>query len=135
MSAGGSVLQRRTGTEVIRDVIRDAVGQRRILIEERFYPLQIANARGRANVHSGTARTQVAEHLSGRDRPVIRHIAPAAEMIISIREMDGAGAVLPPGVEVGSPRQKQIEDVELARGADLNARSEEHTSELQSRRD
>src|SRR5262249_43478710 len=55
MSTGGCILYRRAGTNVIRGILRNPVGQRGVLLQERSHPLQIANARCRANVQVGAA--------------------------------------------------------------------------------
>ena len=55
MPPGGGVLQRRAGTDVVRHVLRDAVRQRGVLIQQLPDTFQVADARGRADVDVGTA--------------------------------------------------------------------------------
>ena len=115
MPPGGGILERRAGANVVRDVFRNAVGQRGILIEECFHSFQIADARSRANVDVRAPSTQVLEHLCGSGMPVLRHIAPAAKVVIAVAELNRPRAILSPGVDVRSARQQQVNHVELAR--------------------
>src|SRR5207302_7251578 len=88
MSTGGRVAERRAGARVVGHVVRGAVGERGVAIEQLCYALDIADVRGRANVAVRAAGTEVSDHGGGRGGVLLAHVAPAAKIVIAVGELN-----------------------------------------------
>lgn len=78
------VFQGRAAAQVIRTVVRDPIGQRRILIQKLSYAVQISDVGRRPDVDVGATNSQMGEHLRGRCLDILRHVTPAAIVVIAI---------------------------------------------------
>ena len=61
------------------------------------------------------ARDEMPVHLGGRRRDLGRHVSPATVAVVSVGQLDRAGAVSAPGIDVGASSQQLIDDIDLTR--------------------
>ena len=98
------VLERRAAAGVARVVVIDAIRQRWILSEERAHAREIALEGGHPDVYVRAARDQVFVDLVRRRHHVVRHVTPAAVVIVAVGELDRPCAVRAPRVDIGAAR-------------------------------
>ena len=105
MPAGGGVLQRRTGAYIVGHVFGDAVGQRRVLIEQLCHSFQIADACGRANVYVCAASAEMIENILRCGRDVFGDVSPSAIGVVTVSELNRTRAIEARCVDVRSARK------------------------------
>src|SRR5580704_16366518 len=115
MPLGGGVSERRPGTRIVADVLRDTIGERRVFCEQLPDALQIADVASRANVTIPPPITEVREDLCRSRWRVRRHIAPTSIEIVAIRELNRPRAVAACGVDVRAACQQFVNDLDLPR--------------------
>src|SRR5262245_16049580 len=115
VSAGGGVFERRSAAQVIRAVVRDEISQPWILVEQLSDTLQIPLDRGHPYVHVYAPSDEMSVHVIRPGQDLLGHVAPAAKMVIAVREMNRTRAVLALRVDVRAARQQLIDDVDLSR--------------------
>ena len=113
MAPGGGIFQRCARANIVSDILGNTIGKRRILVQEFSHTLQIADARGRANVNVGAARSKVRKNFGGSGRHALGHISPASIIVVSIRELDRAGAVESTGIDIGTASQQLVDHLDL----------------------
>src|SRR5439155_451967 len=114
MSGGCGVTQGRAGAGIVGDVVRLTVYQRRVLLEQLAHAFQIAHEAGGADIDVGAARAEMQPHVRWGGRPVSRYVAPAAKMVIAVRELNWQGTVAALGVDVRPAWEQLINHVELS---------------------
>lgn len=114
VAGGRGVAEGIAGAGVVGDVGRGTVGEGGIGGEESGNVGEIADVGSGTDVAFGAALAKVGDDFAGSRLSVSGDVAPAAEEIVAVRKLDGAGPVGARGVEAGAAGVQFVDDLELA---------------------
>jgi hypothetical protein len=110
---GGGIRQRRPRAEIVALMLSNPVRARWILPEQLADALDVAEVACGRQIDERAARFEVSHDLRGRHRPVAGHIPPTAIKVVTVRDVNGPGAIHSFGVDVRAAAQQLVDRVEL----------------------